>query len=229
MTDAPLRLVLGPSGEELAAARRVEAEVFYATYANTPEELADEYDPYETSTDFMAILDDENGEAVAACRIISPGPAGLKSLNDVGRPPWGVDGLRSARAAGVDPERTWDIATIAVRRGAGRGGLCAGALYHGIATAAAANGIEFLVMIMDAHARKLLTGLSIATQVLPGTSTGEYLGSASSTPLWINLPRMFEQMRHESPDAYRLIFGGVGLDGIILPTDWTWPGGASIS
>ncbi|MFI5427036.1 hypothetical protein [Aeromicrobium sp. UC242_57] len=50
--------------------------------------------------------------------------------------------------------RTWDVATIAVRKGAGRGGLCAGALYHGIVTAAFANDIDYIVMIMDSHARQ---------------------------------------------------------------------------
>jgi len=221
MTASPLRFVFDPVGEELAAALRCEADVFFESYGNTPEEFAVEYGPYEDSTGFMTVLQDD-GEAVATARFIAPGPAGLKTLNDVGRPPWQVDGLRSARAAAVDPERTWDVATIAVRRGKGRGGLCASALYHGIVTAAIANDIEFIVMIMDSHARQLLTGLDMQTQALPGTKTGEYLGSTSSTPLWANLNRMFERQRQDSPDAYRLIYQGIGLDGIALPSDWTW-------
>lgn len=221
MTAAPLKFVFDPIGEELAAAMRCEAQVFWETYGNTPEEFDIEYGPYEDSTGYMTVLQDD-GEAVATARFIAPGPAGLKTLNDVSRPPWQIDGLRSARAAGVDPDRTWDIATIAVRRGAGRGGLCAGALYHGIVAAALANGMEYLVMIMDSHARQLLIDLRMQTQALPGTKTGEYLGSPSSTPLWANLHRMFEQQRVENPDAYRLIYQGIGLDGIALPTDWTW-------
>ncbi len=221
MTAPLLRLVFDPVGEELAAAKRCEAQVFWETYGNTPEEFDQEYGPYEESTGFMAVLADD-GEAVAVTRFIAPGPAGLKTLNDVGRPPWQVDGLRSARAAGVDPARTWDVATIAVRRGLGRGGLCAGALYHGIISAAYANDVDFVVMIMDSHARQLLTSLGMHTQALPGTRTGEYLGSATSTPLWGHLNRGLEQQRQDSPDAYRLIFQGIGLDGIALPTDWTW-------
>jgi len=221
MNSAPLRFVFDPQGEDLAAALTCEAEVFYETYGNTPEEFDIEYGPYQDATGFMTILED-NGEAVATVRFIAPGPAGLKTLNDTRRPPWEVDGTRSARAAGVDLDRTWDIATIAVRRGSGRGGLAAGALYHGIVSAAFANDIEYIVMIMDSHARQLLTGLGLQTQALPGTKTGEYLGSPSSTPLWGNLHRMLERQREESPDAYRLIFQGVGLDGITLPSDWTW-------
>lgn len=221
MTAAPLQFVFDPVGDQLEAALRCEAQVFWETYGNTPQEFDIEYGPYQDSTGYMAVFQDD-GEAVATARFIAPGPAGLKTLNDVSRPPWQVDGLRSARAAGVDPARTWDIATIAVRKGAGRGGLCAGALYHGIVTAAFANGIEYIVMIMDSHARQLLIDLGMPTQGLPGTKTGEYLGSPSSTPLWANLHRMFERQRVDNPDAYRLIYQGIGLDGIALPTDWTW-------
>lgn len=219
MNAAPLRFVLDPVGAELDAALRCEADVFLDTYGNTADEMDREYGPYLGATGFMTVLD-ENDQAIAMARIIEPGPAGLKTLNDTSREPWGVDGLRSARSAGVDVTKTWDIATIAVRPGSGRGGLCAAALYHGIVTAAFANGIEFVVMIMDSGARRLLSALGLQTQVLPATSTGEYLGSASSTPLWANLHRMFERQRQADPDAYRLIYQGIGLDGIALPTDW---------
>ncbi|AWB91282.1 hypothetical protein [Aeromicrobium chenweiae] len=210
-----------PTGEELAAARRCEADVFLEAYGNTIEEFEVEYGAYEGSTGFMTVLRDD-GEAIAVARFIAPGPAGLKTLNDVSRPPWHVDGLRSARSAGIDPDRTWDIATIAVRRGEGRGGLCASAIYHGLIRAIYANDIEYVVMIMDSHARQLLTSLGMPTQALPGTKTGEYLGSASSTPLWAHVDRGLEQQRQESPDAYRLIRQGSGLDGIAMPSDWVW-------
>ncbi|MBM9460227.1 hypothetical protein JK386_09950 [Nocardioides sp. zg-536] len=221
MSAAPLRLVFDPQGEELEAALRCEADVFWETYGNTPEQFEVEYGPYAADTGFMVVLED-NGEAAAMTRFIAPGPAGLKTLNDLSRPPWEVDGLRSARAAGVDVGRTWDIATIAVRRGSGRGGLCAAALYNGIVRAAFANDIDYIVMIMDAGARRLLSAVGLQTQALPGTRTGEYLGSANSTPLWTNLHRIFEQQRQQDPEAYRLIFQGVGLDGVTMPADWTW-------
>lgn len=221
MRGAPLRFVFDPIGEELEAARNCEAEVFMEAYGNTTEEFDLEYGPYQDSTGFMTVLE-EDGQAVATARFIAPGPAGLKTLNDVSRPPWRVDGIRSARAAGVDPARTWDIATIAVRPGAGRGGLCAGALYHGLIKAAYANDIDYVVMIMDSRARDLLTALGMPTQALPGTKTGEYLGSTSSTPLWAHISRGLEQQRQDSADAHRLIVKGIGLDGVAMPSDWVW-------
>jgi hypothetical protein len=221
MTRKPLRLVLDPIGEELEAARQCEADVFLQTYGNTTAEFDAEYGAYEPDTGFMAVLD-EQGKAHATTRFIAPGPAGLKTLNDASRPPWRVDGLRSARAAGVDPTRTWDIATIAVRRDGGRGGLCAAALYHGIIAGAAANGIDYIVMIMDARARRLLSASGLETQPLPGCKEGEYLGSERSTPLWGDLTAGVRKQRMTNPDAYRLIYQGLGLDDIELPEDWTW-------
>ncbi|MCL3817771.1 hypothetical protein [Aeromicrobium wangtongii] len=221
MTAAPLRFVFDPVGDELAAAKQCESDVFLEAYGNTSEEFDVEYGPYTDSTGFMVVMQDD-GVAAAALRFIAPGPKGLKTLNDVSRPPWEVDGLRSARAAGVDPARTWDISTIAVRKGAGRGGLCAGALYHGIVRAAYANDIDFIVMILDSHVRQLLSALGLHIHALPGTKTAEYLGSPSSTPLWANLNRGLEQQRQDNPDAYRLIFQGIGLDGVTMPTDWVW-------
>lgn len=220
MTASPLRFVFDPVGDELEAALRCESKVFWETYGNTPEEFEAEYGPYADATGFMAVLE-EDGEAAATVRFIMPGPAGLKTLNDVGREPWRVDGVRSAKAAGVNLDRTWDIATIAVRRGSGRGGLCSAALYHGIVSAAFANDIEFIVMIMDAQPRRLLSSLGLQTYALPGTGSGEYLGSADSTPLWANLHRIFDRQRQDDPDAYRLIFQGTGLDGVAMPTDWS--------
>ena len=221
MNAAPLRFVLDPVGDELTAALDCEADVFMQTYGNTVDQLAHEYEPYAQATGLMTLLD-ESCRALATTRFIAPGAAGLKTLNDTRRAPWNVDGLRSALAAGIDPSRTWDIATIAVRRSSRGGGLAAAALYHGIATAANANDIDSIVMIVDARARRLLSASGLKTRALPGTTEGEYLGSPKSTPVWADLREMFDLQRQTNPDAYRLIYQGIGLDGISLPTDWTW-------
>jgi len=220
MNGTPLRLVLDPEGAELEAALACEAEVFLETFGNTAQDFEREYGPYADATGFMTVLD-ESGEAVATTRFIVSGPAGLKTLNDIAKAPWFTDGARSARAAGIDPERTWDVATIAVRRAPDVPTLASAALYHGIVTAARANGVESVVMIMDARARRLLSSSGLHPNVLPGTGEGEYLGSDRSIPLWANLNRLFDQQRRTEPDAYRLIYQGIGLDGITLPVDWT--------
>lgn len=215
--STPLRLVFNPIGEELAATRSCEAEIFFRTYGNTAAQLHLEYGPYEDASVFLALVE-VSGAVVAACRIITPSPAGLKTLNDAGQEPWLVDGLRSARAARIDPARTWDVATIGVRADAGAGLLfAAAALYHGIALAARVNRIQTIVMIMDERARRLLNATGVITQHLPGTRTAPYLGSPASTPLYGHLAQMADLQRRVNPEAHRLIGQGAGLDGVTVP------------
>ena len=210
-------LVVDPAGSEASAARDCEAAVFLETYGNTTGQLEREYGPYDADSVFLAVLD-EAGRAVAACRLIVPGAAGLKSVNDVCGPPWVVDAPRALRAAGVDVTRTWDVATIAVRRDAGPiRAVAAAAIYHGLWVAARANGAEFIVMIMDERARRLLGAAGIRTQRFPGTAAASYLGSASSTPVFGRLSTMADTQRRTDPDAHRLIAQGIGLDGIAVP------------
>src|SRR6476646_7922731 len=102
-----------PEGDVLDAARDCEASVFLQQYGNTAQQWAEEYGPYDPSSAFIAITDAQ-GDAVAAMRLILPGPLGLKTLADVARPPWNLDGARVARAAGMITTRTWDVATLAV-------------------------------------------------------------------------------------------------------------------
>jgi hypothetical protein len=214
--STPLQLHFDPAGELRAAARDCEADVFFRAYGNTREEFDEEYGPYEHSSAFIAVSE-PGGDVVAACRLIVPSAAGLKSLRDIARPPWAVDGNRSARAAGLAPAATLDIATIGVRPGLGGAGLWAVALYHAIVMATRANNMPYVVMIMDERARKLLTSIGCATQALPGTGPGPYLGSPASTPLWANVPNMMDRQRRENPEGYRLVSQGMGLDGISVP------------
>ena len=105
--------------------------------------------------------DSEHGrKAVAIDRrgamgVDSSASASAKGSLASARDPHAASAVRNAASAS-DPD-----ATIAVRGGSGRGGLCASALYHGIITAAFANDIDFIVMIMDSHARQLLTSLGM--------------------------------------------------------------------
>ena len=155
-------------------------------------------------------MTDRGGDAVGTARMIMPSPTGVKTLIDVRRPPWQIDGERSARSAGIDLTRAWDVATLAVRRKQGRGGLISAALYHGLIQTLRANRAGWIVMIMDARAKRLLDIAGLRTTLLPGTRPGEYLGSASSFPLWSELVSMMDGQRSINPDAHRLISQGLG-------------------
>jgi hypothetical protein len=205
-----------PEGAVLDAARDCEAAVFLEQYGNTADQWAEEYGPYDPSSAFIAITD-AKGDAVGAMRLILPGPLGLKTLVDVARPPWNIDGARAARAAGLTINRTWDVATLAIRTGVRARGLLSAALYHALFRATRANRIQWIVMILDERVRRLLSGAHIDTQAIPGTRVAPYLGSAQSVPLWGEMARMADRQRATNPDAHRLINLGIGLDGITLP------------
>ena len=213
-SSRPLQLHFDPAGALLEAARACEADVFLRWFGNTREQLDDEYAPYDDASVFIALAR-EDGDVIGACRLIVPSPAGLKTLNDVGREPWRLDGERSARAAGVDPANTWDVATLGVRPGLGGAGmLAAAALYHGLIVASRVNRIQSIVIMIDEQVRTLLTSIAMTTHALPGASSAPYLGSPATTPVYGHCAQMLDTQRQQNPDAHRLIAQGVGLDGV---------------
>lgn len=215
--SSPLRLVFDVQGSLLDAARACEADVFLAWYGNTAEQLDEEYGGYARSSVFIALADDAGGVA-GACRLIVPGPAGLKTLHDMGGEPWHLDGPRSARAAGLDLESTWDVATLGVRDGAGAGGvMAAAALYHGLILATRVNQVSSLVSILDERVRTLLRSVGVITHPLPGATTAPYLGSKASTPVYGKMAHALDTWRRIAPDAFKLIAQGNGLHGVRVP------------
>lgn len=215
--DQPLVMHFDVRGALLESALECEAEVFWKWFGNTREELDVEYGPYEPDSVFLAIADADD-QVVAAVRLIAPGPSGFKTLADVGREPWNVDGLRSAAAVGMDLSTTWEVGTLGVRAEYARSGTRLSlALYHGLMTIARVNHMTSFVAILDERVRRLLSSVGIITRPLPGTRTAEYLGSASSTPVYAHFTPMLENQRREFPEAHRLVTLGIGLDGITVP------------
>jgi hypothetical protein len=214
-----LRLEFSPAGDgtDWSAYRRCEAEVLGHWYGDTLEELEQAYGPYEDRTVFVALRRPDE-RVVGFCRLILPGPRGLKTLSDVEKAPWSVDGRRSAAAAGVDVDRTWDIATLGVdRRLGGAGQVAAAALYYAVINAARTNGFAWIAAIIDSRARSLLAAHGLILHALPGTAPAFYMGSPACAPVYAHLADMLDHQRRVAPEAYRLIALGVGLDGIITP------------
>ncbi|SHH30536.1 hypothetical protein SAMN05443575_3668 [Jatrophihabitans endophyticus] len=224
--DTRFTLHVAPAGDVLEAARDCEELVFDTVYGNSREEWVEEYGPYDANSVFLAVTE-PGGDAIAAMRIIRPGPIGLKTLVDTARPPWFVDGERAARSAGLDLAATWDVATVAMRPRVPGSSLVPAALYHAMFQAARLSDIRWIVMILDARVRRLLNALSIDTQPLPGCRPGPYLGSASSLPLWGDLPAMADRQRRDAPDAHRLVNLGIGLTDIALPAQEAFRIGAT--
>ena len=186
-------------------------------FGNTGGELEAEYAPYAGATTFL-VLADARGRVLGEVRLLMPSPAGLKTLDDIGSPPWGVDGRRAARAARMDLSSTWEVATMGIRPGLGAGGVQhALALYHGLVLVARANEVTGTVAILDQRVRSLLDAVGLVYPAIPGTAPAPYLGSPSSVPVFADFATMLDVQRRRAPEAHRLIALGIGLDGIAVP------------
>jgi hypothetical protein len=217
VSTAVMRLVFDARGEAAEAARQCEADVFLDRFDNTAEELAEEYGPYQDASVFIALLDDD-GVAHAAARMIRPGPAGLKTINDLARDPWRIDPVLAVRRAGIDPATSWEAATFAVRRGMRRRGYDAmEALFYGLAVGSMVNDYETVTAIIDEHVLAIVAGLGLFMHRFPGTEPGPYLGSPSSSALYANVEEVLAVQRRVAPRKWRAITTGEGLAGITVP------------
>jgi hypothetical protein len=212
-----LRLVFDARGEAAEAARRCESEVFGERFGNTPEQIAVEYGPYDAQSVWLAVLDGD-GVAQAAGRLIRPGPAGLKTLNDLRRDPWRVDPVGAVRQAGLDLGTTWESATFAVRRGVRRRGFDAmEALFYGLAVGSLVNEFETVVAVIDDQVLGVFGSIGLFLHPFPGTGPGNYLGSPRSHALYAFTDEILATQRRVAPHKWRAITSGEGLAGVTVP------------
>jgi hypothetical protein len=211
------RLVFQPSDDIRAKAFACEADVFGTTYGVPYDHHVEEFAPYESDSAFLVVLDPQD-DVAGVMRLITPGSAGLKTLNEAGGEPWNIDGLRSAAAVGVDPAHTWDVATLGVPKGVGRQRFAVtAAMYHGLALAARRNRVRSLVMTVDERVRSILQVGGLFTTALPGATPGPFCGSPASTPVYGHCSQMLAMQRRVNLEAYHLITQGVGLDNVAIP------------
>ena len=148
-----LRLLVAHSDAEKQAARDVEARVFLEAFDNTPEVLEQEYGRYADRSAFVTVIDDRDGVAVGAARLVLPDASGeVKTLTDVAGAPWRLPVADSLRTAGLAGRPVVDVATLAVdprhRRGIA-GAEITLALCHGLYRWSLGHHAEGLVTILD--------------------------------------------------------------------------------
>ncbi len=217
-TPGVLTLHFDPEGDLLEATRECEAAIFAHRFGDTRAALDRDFAIYEDACTFLA-LTDEAGEVVAQARFITPSDVGLKTLHEIARPPWSIDPERAVRAAGMDLEHTWDVATLGARPGSGGAGIRhAIALYHGVVQVCTANDVRGGTAIFDEGARALLAGVGLHYPPIPGTAPAPYIGSPSSVPVYVDVAAMLDRQRRTEPEAHRLVTLGTGLDGVVVPS-----------
>jgi hypothetical protein len=212
-----MRLVFDARGEVAAAARQCEADVFLRRFGNTRDQIAVEYGPYDATSVWLAVVDGD-GVAHASGRLIRPGPPGLKTINDLRRPPWRVDPVATARRAGVDPAVSWESATFAVREGLRVNGYDAmEALFYGLAVGSLVNEFEAVVAVIDDRVRRLFGSIGLFLNPFPDTGPGPYLGSPRSSALYAFTDEILATQSRVAPSKWRAITTGEGIAGIDVP------------
>jgi len=208
----PLRLLIADTPAEIDAAREVEARVFLSAFGNTPDTMEQEYGPYDDRSRFVAVIDDSDGSAVGAARIIFPDDTGeLKTMTDVAGEPWHLSVPESLRASGLSGGPVWDAATLAVdpryRRSAA-GAEVTLALIHGLFRYTELSGVPGAVTILDDHVLGLVQDMGVPWTPMAGATSQSYLGSPASTPCVLIIGSYAESVRTRRPELVPALVDG---------------------
>lgn len=229
-SEAPLRRT-GPllrpcfpcRGADLVAARRCESVVFERRFGNTADQLAAEYDAFQASTSFGAVLR-EDGAAVGSVRLIRPdGERPVKTLADACRPPWSLSDRVIGRLTAGEAGETWDVATFAVdAAAAGPDRRVTMALLSVMFGAFRDNGVGGFVAMLDTRARRAFEEHGMLLHDLPGARPAPYLGSPCTVPVHRRLAEMHDEHAHRFPHLHEQVFHGRDIEG--LDTGLSVPG-----
>lgn len=198
-----LRLLVAHTPAERDAARRVEARVFLETFGNTAEVMEAEYGPYDARSRFVTVIDDADGSALGAARLVLPDATGnLKTLADIAGAPWNLDPVEALRARGLSAGAVWDVATMAVDprfRAGSAGAEVSLALFHGTWRHARDCGVDGLVTLLDDAVLQLCQAMGVPWFPMAGATSHEYLGSPGSTPCDLLVATAAEHVRAAQP------------------------------
>jgi hypothetical protein len=187
-TARPYRLALVQRGAPRAAARALES---------LASDQPDSFERYDGSSLFLAVTD-AIGAVVGAARVILPGPAGLKTVEEVAAPP-----APRRRAEDGDLTRTWDIASFTVRPGSSA--LVAAALTHGLVQLLRVNRVCTVVATLDEASRRMLSQVGLLPTPI------------SRTAVRAEVSELLDVQRRVNAEGYRLVTCGAGLEKVLLP------------
>ncbi len=217
-----LRLLVAHSPAERNAAREVEARVFLQAFGNTPEIMEQEYGPYEDRSRFVTVIDDADGSALGAARLILPDYSRMvKTLSDVAGEPWYL-AVPDSLGTGLSGRTVWDVATLAVDRRFRSGAAGAEvilALCHGLYQYSRLGGAAWGVTILDDRVLRLLRVMGVPWTPMAGATSGYYLGSPASTPCVCLIESFAERVRALRPDLAHALIDGIFTSIAVNPAD----------
>lgn len=220
-------LTLDGSSPYSNVARSLERRQFEDYFGNTPEDMAVEYGPYETQSSFFLVVDREKKEAAGVMRIIRPGEAGLKSSNDLpsdkcktieGEPVTDLTTPAVFSSMQLDPLKTLDIATIAVRPDHGEKAtgspVVLAALMRALHGYTNSNGYDELVAIIDAVPLEKLQAAGLPINFSSRVVTPfVYLGAKGNSFMHIHVPDCDAAIMAHDKVTYDYMLGDMNLLG----------------
>lgn len=219
MTAHRLRLVVDPHDPRVVQDTiECEQRVFLDRYGVTAAEMERDYGPYD-DVSFWLTVQEPDGRVVAGSRLVPPNARGQKSLDDVARAPWRLDPAASLQAAGLDADRTWDVATLFRDRHSGHSGVhVTAALCYAIIQAIRHNGGNALVAVLDSVAREMLDRFfALRVRMLPGASRQMFMNTPND-PTFAFISELLEHSRRVNPEGHRMYALGAGIAGVSLPS-----------
>ncbi len=217
--------VVEPPDPAVELAKQVETEVFGEFFeSNTPEFMEREYGPFEQYSTFLFVVDQQTKQPAGVMRLIRNSEQGLKSVNDLEKPPWSkpLGEVMAENPMSPDLDHTLDIATFAVlpqyRQKADPSSPVSSALYHATIAYSLEHGYTDWVAILD---DKVLNGLiqpfGEPFEHYQGLGSETYLDSPASTPVYLNLQRSMDRVQQFDQGTYDFLIKGVGLESVSLP------------
>jgi hypothetical protein len=206
--------------------RQVEREVFFEFFGNSKELLANEYEPYETGSVYLLVVDHRRLAAAGVLRLIMPTPFGLKTLHDLEHV-WGedLDDVLARTGISFDLERVWDVSTIAVRpeyRGSATDGLISASCLQGVIQVGHACNVQYFVTTLDMVVLKLVQDLcNRPLSLFRGVEPMRYLDSPASVPLYLDVAGYSSRLRAEDPTTAEMFVEGRGFESAMSTPDWS--------
>jgi ribosomal protein S18 acetylase RimI-like enzyme len=229
--------VAGAEGPLADKCRQLESMVFGQEFKNTPEQMDQEYGPYERHSRFLGVIDHHTKELAGCVRVMAgDGPEDFKTINDdIDRVTAAlntqeravsetVDDSRIGRFhQGFDSAKTWEIGTLAVApnyrgRGFDTPGMIGLAglristmLYHSLYVHSHQQGIDHWLMMIDKKARSQLLKYGVPVTPLCGLGPREYLGSGETYPQYVHVPDVAETIKDKQRAFMWILCKGLGV------------------
>ncbi|GID92332.1 hypothetical protein ACFQFC_40935 [Amorphoplanes digitatis] len=192
--------VVGPDTELARVGRALERRVFEESFGNDAAVMAAEYGPYEANSLFFVVIDRRRGVPAGVARMIEGNGAGVKTIDDAPQH-IGVDVGTILAAHGMNGERVWDCATLAVLpqyRGGRSSLLVSSMLYRTFLVIGRRRGVRHAVSMLDRGAYRNIGMIGAPMRTLADSAAFAYLGSPENRAVYMDFPLIEPAVREQA-------------------------------